>query len=534
MVQIIWKLLVLILYVTLAFVSWLLWRFYIKPVIVRSRYRKHKNVFMGKGFYTPILGDFLQVKKNLENDEYLFNHLIQDGINSSKARFQNRGTDKYENEKDIQLIQFGDSLRISAISTKAVDELNKIPTTICDRTQSEFHALERAAPKSFTIVRTNQNWKKRREAFVRSMKLNYVSKNIPMVMKALEDKVATWKEGQEINFSDEMKEVTFKVILTILFGANLFDKIEKVGYEQEDGTIVQKSIPNALNDLFHDHNSMFNHWLFLASPSIAEFLNIPIMRRNKTNRDEIYRVLRNFLKKDADKDSVYQRVMTEHGLTEEEALQDTVFFLSAGLDTTASGITSTIYLLKKYPETYQKLRKELEEAGVTKDSDFSDPEVQEAVSNCSYLYYVFKEMTRIDTPVTGSLLRVALKDFKLCEVPIPKGALVTFSFLHNHVNYEHWYEPTKFIPERFDPDHPYFNNPVDQKSRRNPTIHSPFGFGLRKCPGQVLATLETKFMVAKLVLMMDYDVAKDQLTRDHMKFSFISHHRLRITYKGML
>lgn len=432
------------------------------------------------------------------------------------------------------MIQFGDSLRISAISAKAVDELNKIPYSVCDRTQSEFHALERAAPKSFTITRTNQNWKKRREAFVRSMKLNYVSKNIPMVMKALEDKVKTWVPGKEINFSDEMKEVTFKVILTILFGAGLFEKIERVNYELSDGIVVQKPLPNALNDLFHDHNSMFNHWIFLASPAIAEFLNIPIMKRNKKNREEIYRVLRNFLKKEVDHNSVYQRVMVEHGLTEEEALHDTVFFLSAGLDTTASGITSTIHLLKKYPETYEKLRSALQEVGVTKDSDFSDPEVQEAVSNCSYLYYVFKEMTRIDTPVTGSLLRVALKDFEVCGVPIPKGALVTFSFLHNHVNYEHWHEPMKFIPERFDPDNKYFNKASDPKERRNPTVHSPFGFGLRKCPGQVLATLETKFMVAKLVLMMDYDVAKDQLARNDMKFSFISHHRLRVTYNGML
>lgn len=86
MVQLLWKVLVLILYVTLALFSWLLWRFYIKPVIVRRKYRNHDNVYMEKGWYFPILGDFLFSKINLENDRYLFNHIIQDGLNSSKVQ----------------------------------------------------------------------------------------------------------------------------------------------------------------------------------------------------------------------------------------------------------------------------------------------------------------------------------------------------------------------------------------------------------------------------------------------------------------
>lgn len=267
------------------------------------------------------------------------------------------------------------------ISEKAIEEFNKISTSVCDRTVSAFNVSERVSPKAFTVLRTGKMWKKRREAFVKSMELNYVSKKIPMIMQCLEEKFEKTQIGDELNFSDLMKEVTFRVIFTILFGPDLFKYVGKVNYELADGTIEPKSVPTAMSHLFLDHLALFSNTMFLLSPRFSDFCNISLIKRNSRNREEVYKVIQDFLDKKVDEDSVYHKVLHHHKIPAEEALQDTIFFLAAGLDTTAAGVSATIYLLHKYPETLKKLRAELFNSGITKDSDFSSPEVQDSITN---------------------------------------------------------------------------------------------------------------------------------------------------------
>lgn len=331
-----------------------------------------------------------------------------------------------------------------------------------------------------------------------------------------------------------MKEVTFKVIFTILFGPGLINHFETIMYEVSVGKFEKLKMSAALNQLFLDHLKLFSNPTFLASPKFADFLNIPLISRNKRNTKAIYAMIKDFLKRDFDKDSVYHRVINEHGVDEEKALHDTMFFLIAGLDTTAAGVTSSMYFLKKYPEVFEKLKDELNKSGVTKDSDFADPSVQDAINDCNYLYYTIKEIFRLDSPATGSLQRVAMKDFEICGVPIPKGAILTTSNLHTHNNYELWHEAEKCIPERFDPEHKYFTKPVGTNERRSPLSHGPFGFGARKCPGQILATIEIKFIVARLVTTIDFDIDQTQLERNDMRFNASSGQKLKMKFKGRI
>lgn len=86
------------------------------------------------------------------------------------------------------------------------------------------------------------------------------------------------------------------------------------------------------------------------------------------------------------------------------------------------------------------------------------------------------------------------QNIEICGVPIPAGFDIGVSILTQHYSPTNWFEPQKFIPERFDPENIYFLTP-DGKTR-DPLAYIPFSFGTRSCPGQALAKLEVKVMVS--------------------------------------
>ena len=156
------------------------------------------------------------------------------------------------------------------------------------------------------------------------------------------------------------------------------------------------------------------------------------------------------------------------------ALEDIISLLFGGHDTTSHSISSAMYFIKKNKSVYDKLMKELKEAGTSKDND--------------YLMNVLKEVFRFDTPSFGSLNYDILEPVEICGVKIPKGRTAQISILGLCYNPEEWQDPLKFIPERFDPESSYFKTPSGKN--RSPLSMIIFSYGPRKCPGQTLATLQ--------------------------------------------
>ena len=62
--------------------------------------------------------------------------------------------------------------------------------------------------------------------------------------------------------------------------------------------------------------------------------------------------------------------------------------------------------------------------------------------------------------------------------------------------------------------------------------YTPFSSGARKCPGQVLANIEAKVLIAVFALKMNYDVDKEQLKNDNIKFNVVSSYHLKVLFKG--
>ena len=99
------------------------------------------------------------------------------------------------------------------------------------------------------------------------------------------------------------------------------------------------------------------------------------------------------------------------------------------------------------------------------------------------------------------------------------------------VNPRYWQRPREYLPERFDPDSPLYNTP-DGKPR-HPFTMIQFGFGPRNCPGQVLAWLETKIMVAYVMLKLQFELDLDPELKgkEGLSFAFPARNRLHIKIK---
>ena len=101
-----------------------------------------------------------------------------------------------------------------------------------------------------------------------------------------------------------------------------------------------------------------------------------------------------------------------------------------------------------------------------------------------------------------------------------------------HHNSKEWHRPLEFIPERFDPESPYFVRPDGKQ--RSPYSYIPFMAGGRKCPGQILALLELKVLVAKILTSIDYDIDEELLANKYARFGLFSNFRVKLRFNKKL
>ena len=208
--------------------------------------------------------------------------------------------------------------------------------------------------------------------------------------------------------------------------------------------------------------------------------------------------------------------------------------LVAGMDTTAKTLTQVFMRLKKHPETFTKLKAEL-------DSNFpekgSNPEnlasiiKREKIDELEYLSNFIKECIRIQSAAFETVQYRSQEDIILeGNVVIPKGVELVLALQTMLTDPKEWISPQEFIPERFDLDNKMSKTPSGKK--RHHLAYQPFSFGPRACPGRSLAMMELKVFIIFFVKFMDWEVSQDQLDNENLYFSFFSGHKLLANVKS--
>ncbi|OJJ39946.1 hypothetical protein ASPWEDRAFT_37820 [Aspergillus wentii DTO 134E9] len=179
-----------------------------------------------------------------------------------------------------------------------------------------------------------------------------------------------------------------------------------------------------------------------------------------------------------------------------------ILMSSAGLDSTASAMSATIFYLTRYPHAYAKL------AGEVRSMFPSVEHISlEGIRQCRYLHACIIESCRISPPAGSAQWRVAGKGGAVVDgVEVPEGygcGVAMYATLHNE---EYYPRPYEFIPERWLVDGGTLMSSASQVAAAEQAF-VPFGTGSRACIGRPLAEMEIMMCVASLICKYDFQAA---------------------------
>lgn len=176
--------------------------------------------------------------------------------------------------------------------------------------------------------------------------------------------------------------------------------------------------------------------------------------------------------------------------------------IRAGSDTTAITLSGIFYHLLKNPASFQRLRKEIDDAAAT--GKISDPIAFKETQELSYLQAVIKEGLRLHPAVGLPLARVVPQaGATIAGRSIPAKSIVGINAWVAHQN-QSVYGPDadSWRPERW--------LEIEQEGRGGEVERYFFAFGMgsRTCIGKNISLLEISKLVPTLVKKFDFQLSE--------------------------
>lgn len=209
-----------------------------------------------------------------------------------------------------------------------------------------------------------------------------------------------------------------------------------------------------------------------ARDRLSKFLAAKIQQRRETPGPDIFSAVCNTTDDDG------------RTLEDETIVRHMNLLFMAAHDTTASALTSLVYLLGRHPGWQTQVREELVEWRASRH--VID---QEGLQGLSTTEMVLNEALRLMPPVP-SLPRGLTQDVNFAGYTLEKGATVGLHILHTHHMADLWPAPEQFDPKRFAPQ---------KIGDRHRYAWLPFGGGSHMCLGLHFASMQVKIILAELL-----------------------------------
>jgi cytochrome P450 family 135 len=285
-----------------------------------------------------------------------------------------------------------------------------------------------------------------------------VRRYIEVMAEATDREVARWPVGKEIQLRPRMQAITLEVILRAVFGVrddarmDLFrERIPPLG--------ETTSILNWLPFMDRDLGGITPAARFRrALAAVDELIYAEIADRraggDAEERDDVL--------------SLLLRARHEDGsaMTDTELRDELMTLLTAGHETTATGLAWAFERLLRTPRVLERLTASL-------DDD-------------AYLDAVVKETLRV-RPVVVDVARKLTRDTEVAGWRLPAGSLVLPAIAVLHKRPDLYDNPEEFRPERW----------IDGSPESYAWI--PFGGGVRRCIGASFAQVEMKTVLREVL-----------------------------------
>lgn len=292
----------------------------------------------------------------------------------------------------------------------------------------------------------------------------------PGMTQLAKEMCKTWTDGTKIEIHQEIMKLALHNITSLQFGVTF--ECEKLMEKFHDLYTFIMSEMDDLIDGFRDLTDVEREKKFNAE--LDEFKEIirKVVCDHKEKRESGDYTKAPFLD-----------TLLDYTDDMDEIISQSITFMVGGFHTTGNSITWALYYLSLHPEVQEKLRKEVGmvvgERGV---------EGQQDLDGLVYMEQVINESFRL-ARIAPFSTRIAIQNLKIDGHSIPEGTHLLNALCVSLMDPQVFPSPHKFDPDRFSPDN------ISHPSLAS----SPFGFGVRKCPGYKFAKMEMVTALAVVV-----------------------------------
>ena len=342
------------------------------------------------------------------------------------------------------------------------------------------------------LTAEGDHWKRDRRAiqpaFARVRLEDYRSIMVGQAKKTVER--LKLKQGQSLDVSVEMTELTLHIALESLFGSEVDQKFTHADYE-----LVAQALKH-ITEWFE-----FSSGAWMVLPMAFPWFPFPAKLRYQRAVEQLDQLMsriisekRESLKKGAPSNDLLAALLSaadpEGGqqpiFTDRQVRDHALTFFLAGHETTSLALTYILRLLALHSDVQEKLRSSMTQANSLED--------------CDYLDQVIDEALRLFPPASTTA-REAIEADELVGYPIARGTTVGIPIWAIHRDPRYFGEAVdQFRPERWTPEF---------RKRLPRSVYLPFGYGPRMCIGFGFAIQEMKLILNEVLKNYRVEIRPD-------------------------
>ncbi|XP_044497752.1 3-epi-6-deoxocathasterone 23-monooxygenase CYP90C1-like [Mangifera indica] len=372
------------------------------------------------------------------------------------------------------------------VSTDA--EVNKVVL------QNHGNIFVSAYPKSirdllgeFSILQMNGNLQKKMHAqiggFLRSPQLKArITKDIENSVKLT---LATWKDMNIIYVQDEIKKITFEVLVKILMS----------NVPGEDLCFLKREFEEFIKGLICLPIKLPGTRLYKSLKAKKKLIKIV-----KRIVEERKLAMEKSDEKGVAKDVVDVLLNEKQYLPSDVISGNIIEMMIPGEETVPTAMTLAVKFLSDSPVALKQLTEENMELKRQRTESCEEFSWTDYMS-LPFTQNVISETLRMANIING-VWRKALKDVEIKGHLIPEGWCVLASFISVHMDEENYENPYHFDPWRWE---------KTGAAAVNNNNFTPFGGGQRLCPGLELSRLEISIFLHRLVTTYGWIAEKDDI-----------------------
>ncbi|XP_022148255.1 3-epi-6-deoxocathasterone 23-monooxygenase-like [Momordica charantia] len=305
--------------------------------------------------------------------------------------------------------------------------------------------------------------------------------------KYLQNSISIWTttcQHNPIHIQDEAKSIAFEVLVKTLISLDPGEEMEFLKKQFKEFIAGLMALPINIPG-----SRLYTS--LQAKRKMVKFVEEIIQARRKQKMSES---LNNNNKVPKD---VVDVLLNDgsHEITDDLIAENVIDMMIPGQDSVPILMTLAIKYLSDCPAALQQLREENMELKRQKTQLGESSKWNDYLS-LPFTQNVIMETLRMGNIITG-VMRKAMKDIEIKGYLIPKGWCILLYFRSVHLDENHFESPYHFNPWRW-----------QDKDSNNPNF-TPFGGGLRLCPGLELARLEASIFLHHFVTEFRWVAEKD-------------------------